>query len=95
MIEITKSDSLFEFGAVARASRDTDCFSCRGPLCRKNFPKEKAKEVISFPCNKPGHIARYCNSAGNAQGVLPAPAVTSKASTMLQRSGRLTNENFS
>ena len=81
MTEITKSDSLFEVGAVARASRDKGCFTCGGPPYRKNCPKEKAKEVICFSCNKPGHIARYCNSTGNAHGVLPAPAVTPEAST--------------
>ena len=81
MTEITKSDSLFEVGAVARASRDKGCFTCGGPHYRKNCRKEKAKEVICFSCNKPGHIARYCNSTGNAQGVLPAPAVTPEAST--------------
>ena len=52
MTEITKSDSLFEVGAVARASRDKGCFTCGGPHYRKNCPKEKAKEVICFSCNK-------------------------------------------
>ena len=81
MSEITKRDCLFEVGAVARASRDKGCFTCGGPHYRKNFPKEKAKEVICFSCNKPDHITRYCNSTGNAQEVLPAPTVTREAST--------------
>ena len=48
MIEITKSDSLFEVGAVARASRDTGCFSCGGPLCRKNCLKGKQRRLLAF-----------------------------------------------
>ena len=82
MTEIFESD-LIEVGAVARSNTNATtlrCYNYGGPHYRKDCIK--AKEIICYACGKRGHIARLCaarnySSAGNKNGALRAPAISS------------------
>ena len=81
MSEASRSES-FEVGAVAQTNEsklNSGCFVCGGPHYRRNCPK--VKDIICYACNKPGHVARNCKSAGNGKGVLCAPTMTPEGST--------------
>ena len=74
--------NLFEVGAVGKTCEskpNSGCFVCGGPHYRRNCPK--AKGIICYACNKPGHVARNCKSAGNEKGVLCEPTMIPKGST--------------
>ena len=69
IFEASRGDS-FEEETVARtyeSKPNSGCFICGGPRYRRNCPK--VKDIICHACNKPGHVARHCKSAGNGKGV--------------------------
>ena len=67
MSEASKGES-FEVGAVARTCESkpsSGCFICGGPHYRRNCLK--VKDITFYACNKPGHVAQNCKSAGNGK----------------------------
>ena len=82
MSEASKGES-FEVGAVAQTCESKPnygCFVSEGPHYCRNCPK--VKDNICYACNKPGHVARNCKSAGNGKRVLCALTITPQGSTV-------------